>query len=303
MIHIAVTPRSFRNSPGAHHDLLKTEDVDARFADNDKPMQADEMVTFVEGCGGLIVGTDQVTDAVLTAGPLRAVVKFGSGLDNIDLDAARDRKVAVDSTPGANARSVAELAIGLMLALARDIPLHDRAVREGQWAHRSGMELEGKTLGLIGCGAIGSEVLRMARGLGMEVLVHDPYADTGALSISLDQLLPASDIVSLHMPLTDETAGMINADRLRAMKQGALLINTARGGVVDEEALVAALQDGHLGGAAFDSFASEPPGDSPLLRLDSFIASPHAGASTVEAAERTGVRAVRRLLELLKVTT
>jgi D-3-phosphoglycerate dehydrogenase / 2-oxoglutarate reductase len=303
VIHIAVTPRSFRNSPGAHHDLLKTEDVDARFADNDKPMQADEMVTFVEGCGGLIVGTDQVTDAVLTAGPLRAVVKFGSGLDNIDLDAARDRKVAVDSTPGANARSVAELAIGLMLALARDIPLHDRAVREGQWAHRSGMELEGKTLGLIGCGAIGSEVLRMARGLGMEVLVHDPYADTGALNISLDQLLPASDIVSLHMPLTDETAGMINADRLRAMKQGALLINTARGGVVDEEALVAALQDGHLGGAAFDSFASEPAGDSPLLRLDSFIASPHAGASTVEAAERTGVRAVRRLLELLKVTT
>jgi D-3-phosphoglycerate dehydrogenase len=303
VIHIAVTPRSFRNSPGAHHDLLKTEDVDARFADNDKPMQADEMVTFVEGCVGLIVGTDQVTDAVLTAGPLRAVVKFGSGLDSIDLDAARDRKVAVDSTPGANARSVAELAIGLMLALARDIPLHDRAVREGQWARRSGMELEGKTLGLIGCGAIGSEVLRMARGLGMEVLVHDPYADTGALSISLDQLLPASDIVSLHMPLTDETAGMINADRLRAMKQGALLINTARGGVVDEEALVAALQDGHLGGAAFDSFASEPPGDSPLLRLDSFIASPHAGASTVEAAERTGVRAVRRLLELLKETT
>jgi D-3-phosphoglycerate dehydrogenase / 2-oxoglutarate reductase len=303
VIHIAVTPRSFRNSPGAHHDLLKAEDVDARFADNDKPMQADEMVTFVEGCVGLIVGTDQVTDAVLTAGPLRAVVKFGSGLDSIDLDAARDRKVAVDSTPGANARSVAELAIGLMLALARDIPLHDRAVREGQWARRSGMELEGKTLGLIGCGAIGSEVLRMARGLGMEVLVHDPYADTGALNISLDQLLPASDIVSLHMPLTDETAGMINADRLRAMKQGALLINTARGGVVDEEALVAALQDGHLGGAAFDSFASEPPGDSPLLRLDSFIASPHAGASTVEAAERTGVRAVRRLLELLKETT
>lgn len=303
MIRIAVTPRSFRNSPGAHHDLLKTEDVDARFPDNDKPMQAEEMVTFVEGCAGLIVGTDEVTDAVLTAGPLRAVVKFGSGLDNIDLDAARDRKVAVDSTPGANARSVAELAIGLMVALARGIPLHDRAVREGQWSRRTGMELEGKTLGLIGCGAIGSEVLRMARGLGMEVLVHDPYADTGALNISLDQLLPTSDIVSLHMPLTDETAGMINADRLRAMKRGALLINTARGGVVDEEALVAVLEDGYLGGAAFDSFASEPPGDSPLLRLDSFIASPHAGASTVEAAERAGVRAVRRLLELLRERT
>lgn len=303
MIRIAVTPRSFRNSPGAHHDLLKTEDVDARFPDNDKPMQAEEMVTFVEGCAGLIVGTDEVTDAVLTAGPLRAVVKFGSGLDNIDLDAARDRKVAVDSTPGANARSVAELAIGLMVALARGIPLHDRAVREGQWSRRTGMELEGKTLGLIGCGAIGSEVLRMARGLGMEVLVHDPYADTGALNISLDQLLPTSDIVSLHMPLTDETAGMINADRLRAMKRGALLINTARGGVVDEEALVAVLEDGYLGGAAFDSFASEPPGDSPLLRLDSFIASPHAGAATVEAAERAGVRAVRRLLELLRERT
>jgi D-3-phosphoglycerate dehydrogenase len=300
VIEIAITPRSFRKAPGAHHDLLTTSDVEVRFPDNERPMNATEMASFVEGCAGLIVGTDEVTDAVLGAGPLRAVVKFGSGLDNIDLAAAREREVAVDSTPGANARSVAELTIALMLALARHVVLHDRGVRAGEWSRRTGIELEGKTLGLVGCGAIGNEVLRMARGLGMDVLVHDPYAEVKAPNVPLDNLLSMCDVVSLHLSLTDETRGVLDADRLRTMKKGALLINTARGGLVDEGALAETLREGRLGGAAFDSFASEPPTGSPLLGLDSFIASPHAGASTLEAAERAGVRAVSRLLELLE---
>jgi phosphoglycerate dehydrogenase-like enzyme len=297
--HIAVTPRSFRSTPGAHHDLLRAAAVEVRFPDNEKPLKAHEMATFVEGCAGLIVGTDEVTGEVLDAGPLKAVVKFGTGMDNIDLEAARTRGVRVDFTPGANARSVAELAIALMLALARRIPLHDRSVRRGKWSRRTGIELEGKTLGIVGCGAIGKEVLQMGRGLGMEVLVHDPYADAEIPSVSLEKLLSTSDVVSVHMPLTEETAGMLDGERLGSMKKGALLVNTARGGIVDEGALAEALRKGSLAGAAFDSFASEPPHGSPLLELDSFIASPHSGASTVEAAERAGVRAVRRVLELL----
>lgn len=300
MRDIAITARSFRTTPGAHQDLLKTRDVKARFPDNERPMDAAEMASFVRGCAGLIVGTDEVTDAVLRAGPLHAVVKFGSGLDNIDLEAARRLGVAVDSTPRANARSVAELTIALMLALARHVVPHDRAVRVGEWSRRTGIELEGKILGLVGCGAIGNEVLRMARGLGMEVLVHDPYAEVEAPNVPLDKLLSICDVVSLHLPLNDQTWGVLDADRLRTMKEGALLINTARGALVDEAEVAEMLSDGHLAGAAFDAFASEPPTGSPLLGLDTFIASPHAGASTVEAVERAGVRAVRRLLELLE---
>lgn len=300
MIEIAITPRSFRKEPGAHHDLLTTRAVEVRFPDNERPMTAAEMMSFVEGCAGLIVGTDEVTDAVLRAGPLRAVVKFGSGLDNIDLAAARERGVAVDSTPGANARSVAELTIALMLALARHVVVHDRGVRKGEWSRRMGVELEGKTLGLVGCGAIGNEVLRIARGLGMDALVHDPHAEVDAPNVPLDKLLSMCDVVSLHLPLIDETRGVLDAKRLRTIKEGALLINTARGGLVDEDALAEALREGRLGGAAFDSFASEPPTGSPLLGLDTFIASPHAGASTSEATERAGVRAVTRLFELLE---
>jgi phosphoglycerate dehydrogenase-like enzyme len=236
---------------------------------------------------------------VLAAGPLRAIVKFGSGLDNLDVAAAERRGVTVDSTPGANARSVAELAIGLMLAVARNIPAHDRAVRSGRWSRRPGVELKGKTLGLVGYGAIGKEVASLAEGLGMEVLVHDPYVDVDRAAGSLREVLSSADAVSLHMPLSDETRNLIGRAELAELKDDAILVNTARGGIIDEGALAAELRSGRLRGAAFDSFAVEPPEGSPLLEQEVFVASPHAGAATAEAAERTGVAAVERLVQLL----
>jgi D-3-phosphoglycerate dehydrogenase / 2-oxoglutarate reductase len=293
---VAVTPRSLRQTPGAHLDRLHAE-VDVRLPDLDRPLDEDEMVELVRDCAGLIVGVDPVTSRVLEAGPLRVVVKYGSGMDNIDVDAARALGVQVNSTPGTNARSVAELAIALLLTLARNVALHDRGVRAGSWRRATGMELAGKQLGIVGYGAIGRQVARIAQGLDMNVVAHDPFVEEADVPlVPLDELYAASDAVSLHLPLTDETRGLVGDRELAAMKSTAFLINTARGGLVDESALADALRSGRLAGAALDGFEMEPLGDSPLLQLDNVVLSPHAGASTYDAVLRTAAQAVDQLL-------
>jgi D-3-phosphoglycerate dehydrogenase / 2-oxoglutarate reductase len=294
---VAITPRSFRQTPGEHHDLLAKSPLDVRLAHRDRPLGEAELMELVRGCEGLIVGVDPVTERVLEAGPLRVVVKYGSGTDNIDLGAAERLGVKVSSTPGANARSVAELTIALLFALARHVVAHDRAVRAGSWSRLGAMELEGKRLGVVGYGAVGRQVARLAACLGLKVVVHDPFVESdGVKLVGLDDLLASCDAVSLHVPLDDSTRGMIGAKALERMRSGALLVNTARGGLVDEDALADALSSGRLGGAALDAFAVEPPSGSRLLGLDNVVLSPHAGAATAEAAQRTALQAVRQLL-------
>lgn len=296
MTAIAVIPRSFRQTPGEHLDRLHAE-LEVRFPELERPLDENEMVDLVRGCAGLIVGVDPVTGRVLEAGPLRVVVKYGSGMDNIDVAAAEAMGVRVSSTPGANSRSVAELAIALLLALARNVPLHDRRVREGSWRRVTGIELAGKRLGLVGYGAIGREVARIARGLDMQVAAHDPHiGDADVPLISLEELYATSDAVSLHLPLTAETRGMVGARELAAMKSTTFLVNTARGGLVDEDALADALRSGRLAGAALDGFAEEPLQTSPLSELDNVVLSPHAGATTNDAVLRTAAQAVDQLL-------
>jgi D-3-phosphoglycerate dehydrogenase / 2-oxoglutarate reductase len=296
MTRVAVTPRSFRHTPGEHLDRLHAE-VEVCFPDVDRPLDENEMVELVRGCAGLIVGVDPVTRLVLDAGPLRVVVKYGSGMDNIDVPAAEDLGVRVSSTPGANARSVAELAVGLLLSLARNVVVHDRSVRDGSWRRITGIEVAGKRLGVVGYGAIGREVTRIAQGLDMEVVAHDPLIDDADVPlVPLEELYATCDAVSLHLPLTAETREMVGAEELAAMKPTAFLLNTARGGLVDEEALAEALRTGRLGGAALDGFSEEPLGDSPLRGLDNVVLSPHAGAATLDAVRRTATRAVEQLL-------
>ena len=296
MTTVAVTPRSLRQTPGPHLDRLRSE-LEVRFSDVDRPLDEEEMVKLVRGCAGLIVGVDPVTTRVLKAGPLRVVVKYGSGMDNIDVEAARTLGVQVTSTPGANARSVAELAIALLLSLARNVALHDRSVRAGSWPRLTGVELAGKQLGIVGYGAVGREVARLARGLDMHVVAHDPLLhDADVPLVPLEELYSASDAVSLHLPLTDETRGLVGERELAAMKPTAFLINTARGGLVDEAALAAAVRSGRLAGAALDGFEVEPLGESPLRELENVVLSPHAGASTYDAVLRTAAQAVDRLL-------
>lgn len=297
MTVVAITPRSFRQTPGTHLDLLRASSLEVRFPDKDRPLDETELIELVEGCSGLIVGVDPVTERVLEAGPLRVVVKYGSGTDNIDLRSAERLGTKVSSTPGTNARSVAELTIALLFALARHLVAHDHAVRAGSWSRRGAIELAGKRLGVVGYGAVGREVARLAASLGMQVVAHDPFvADAEVELVDLDELLASCDAVSLHVPLDGSTRGMIGAEALERMRSGALLVNTARGGLVDEHALADALSSGRLGGAGLDVFADEPPSGSPLLRLENVVLSPHAGAATAESAQRTSVQAVRQLL-------
>jgi phosphoglycerate dehydrogenase-like enzyme len=257
---VAVTARSFRQVPGEHQELLRASGLPVRFAEEDRPLEEEELVELVRDCWGLIVGVDPVTAAVLDAGPLRVVVRFGSGTDNVDLEAAGRRGVRVAATPGTNARSVAELTIGLLLALARHLVLHDREIRSGSWSRHTGIELAGRRLGVVGYGAVGRQVAGIAGALGMEVVATDPAVrDADVPLVALDTLLASSDAVTLHVPLADDTRSMIGATQLERMRPQALLVNTSRGGLVDERALAQALAAGRLGGAAFDTFERKPP--------------------------------------------
>jgi len=255
----------------------------------------------------LVRGATKVTSDVLAqANGLRAVARAGSGVDNIDLAACKERGIAVFNAPGANAVSVAEHAWALILALFRHVPRAASSMAEGRWekAELGGREVRGKTLGVVGFGRIGQEVGKIGLAFGCRVLAHDPLVEVqeiepGVSAASLDHLLERSDIVSLHAPLLPETRGLLSAERLARMKKGAVLVNCARGGLVDEAALERALASGHLGGAGLDVFQVEPPGERALLRLPNVIATPHVAASTPEAQQRAGVEAASAVRDFL----
>jgi D-3-phosphoglycerate dehydrogenase len=245
---------------------------------------------------GLVVrSATKVGRALLDrASALRVVGRAGVGVDNIDLEVCTARGVAVCNAPAGNTVSAAELTLALMLGLMRQVPAADASVRRGEWARArfKGVELRGRTLGLVGAGRIGGEVARRARAFGMRVLAFDPYlTDERAEELrieraTLDEVIGGADVLTLHVPLTEDTRGMIDADALAAMPKGAYLVNVARGGIVDEAALVAALESGHLAGAALDVFEVEPLAEgSPLRHAPNLALTPHLGASTVEAQE------------------
>ncbi len=254
----------------------------------------DTLAAALHGAAGLIVRSRTKVDASLieTADALEVIGRAGVGVDNIDVEAATRRGIAVLNAPAGNTYSTAELAFGLLLAVARHIPEADRSVRAGEWKRKElrGRQLHGATLGVVGAGRIGSEVARRARTFGMRVLAYDPYVSTerandlGLELVPLASLLEEADAVTLHVPLTDENRGMIGPDEIARMKDGAILINAARGGLVDEAALARALASGKLGGAGLDVFEREPlPEDSPLRAAPHLVLTPHIGASTAEA--------------------
>ncbi len=239
---------------------------------------------------------------------VRVIGRAGVGVDNIDVEAATRRGIVVMNTPGANAVAVAELAIGMMISLARHLARADASTRAGKWEKKTfqGTELRGKELGILGLGRIGVEVAKRAKALGMTVSAHDPYVspalarDLGLKLCSLDDLYAGSDYLSLHLGLTPQTQGMINAGSLAMMKKGVRIVNCARGELVDEAALCAALRSGQVAGAALDVFVAEPPKNSPLLELPNLIATPHIGASTAEAQDAVGVQLAEQVREYLK---
>lgn len=264
----------------------------------------------LETADALIVRSAVQVDAALLehAPKLRVIGRAGVGVDNVDLEAATRKGIAVMNTPGGNAVAVAEQTIGMMLAMARFLCRADAGMHAGKWEKKSlqGTELRGKTLGIVGLGKIGMEVARRAKAFSMEVVGHDPYVspalakEQGVKLASLDELYAAADYITLHVGLTPQTTGMINADSLKKMKKGVRIVNCARGELIQEEALVEALKSGQVAGASLDVFVKEPLKDSPLQSMDNVILTPHIGGSTHEAQEAVGIQIVNQVKEYLK---
>jgi D-3-phosphoglycerate dehydrogenase len=260
---------------------------------------------------GMVVrsGTRVTTELLENPGKLRAIVRAGVGVDNIDVAAATRKGIVVMNTPGGNTVSTAEHTITMMMALARHIPTADASMHSGKWERGKfvGTQLAGKTLGVVGLGRIGREVARRATGLDMKVVGYDPFlspdkaAQLGIEAVSgLEQLLPRCDIVTVHTPLTDETRDLIGDKQLAMLRKGARILNCARGGIINEEALGEALKSGHIAGAALDVFVQEPPAaDHPLLKLPNVVTTPHLGASTSEAQTSVAIEAAQLLVDFL----
>jgi D-3-phosphoglycerate dehydrogenase / 2-oxoglutarate reductase len=269
-----------------------------------------KLAEHLENADALVIRSAVQADAALLehAKKLRVIGRAGVGVDNIDLEAATRKGIAVMNTPGANAIAVAEQTIGMMLAMARHLCRADALMHAGKWEKKSlqGTELRGKTLGIIGLGRIGMEVARRAQSFGMSLLAHDPFVsvavakERGIRLAALDELYATADYITLHVGLTPQTTGMINAASIAKMKKGVRLVNCARGELVNEADLAAALKQEHVAAAAIDVFSEEPPKSSPLLELNNVVLTPHVGGSTVEAQEAVGVQIAQQIREYLK---
>ncbi|GAB4319284.1 MAG: phosphoglycerate dehydrogenase [Candidatus Zixiibacteriota bacterium] len=273
-------------------------------------MSEAELCDAVRDCTALVVRSASTVSArVIESAPHLSVIgRAGIGVDNIDIEAATERGIVVLNTPDANATTTAELTIAHLLSLSRNLPAADQSVREGRWERNvlTGVEVAGKTLGIIGYGTIGRLVAKRAKALEMIIVVHDPYVTNdiieadGGRAVDLESLLAESDYVTLHAPVTPQTRSMIGARQFGMMKRGARFINCARGALVDEDALIAALESGHLAGAAVDVYAHEPPEGSRLLTLSNVVFTPHLGASTREAQVAAGMQIATQIATFLR---
>lgn len=265
-----------------------------------------ELIQSLSDADGFIVGARRITDEILAGAPrLKIISMHGVGIDHFDLDAARRRGVMIANCPGANADSVADLTIGLMLTLARRIHLASALVRRGDWGRFPGVQICDKTLGLLGFGAIGREVARRAAGFRIRILVHDPYlepetaASAGCEPVDLETLFTESDFLSLHAPATPETIDIINRRTLEKMKPSAFLLNMARGELVNEAELAGALAEGLIAGAGLDVFSAEPPTGNPLVEMENVVATPHIGAHSREATTNASSTAAANVVRAL----
>jgi phosphoglycerate dehydrogenase-like enzyme len=298
---VAVASHSFSKNATLCRELL-ARFPGASFNETGRPLEGDALIAFLRGHERAITGLEKLTEAVFRGIPeLRVVSKYGVGLDMIDLAAARRHGVSVRWTPGVNRQAVAELTIALMIVLARNVVPLAMEMRDGVWTHGGGRQISSATVGIVGCGHVGQTVARLCLALGARVLAHDIvsydefYRETGVVPVSLDALVGDSDFVSIHLPLDDSTRNLFSAAVLAAMKPTACLVNTARGGIVDEAALARMLREGRLAGAAFDVFQVEPPPRTELFGLPNFVGTPHVGGSTIEAVLAMGRAAIAGL--------
>ena len=306
---ILVTPTSFNpDSCGHAMELLRSFSAALVFNPQKKPLSEDELITLLSGCIGYIAGVDFITRKVMENAPeLKVISRYGTGLDRVDLEAAKEKGIVVCNTPGVNANAVADLTFAMLLSIARKLPFLDRQTRDGEWPRSSGFELWGKTMGILGLGAVGKAVAKRASGFSMKILAFDhfrplnqAYAKTnGIIPAAFNELLTEADFISVNLPLTGDTRNILNRESMKAMKKGAVIINTARGGIMDENAACELLKSGHLGGLGLDVFETEPPGTSPLFSLDTVVVTPHTGAHTAEAIAAMAELSVTNLIDVL----
>jgi phosphoglycerate dehydrogenase-like enzyme len=295
---VAVCSRSFSRNSILRDELLAQYKY-VTFNDDGKQLEGEELIAFLRGHDKAIIALEKITSDVLSKLPeLKAIGKYGVGLDMIDLNAMSRFGVRLGWTGGVNKRSVAELVISSAISLLHRAQESHAEVRSGTWRQLLGRQLSGRTVGIVGCGHIGKEVAILLRGFGCRILANDIkdfpkfYQANGIKPVSLEELLAEADVVTLHLPLDDSTCQMFNAERLDKMRKGACLINLARGGIIDEVALKQRLKEGFLGGAALDVFQEEPPRDPELLNLPTLIATGHIGGSTEEAVLAMGRAAI-----------
>lgn len=307
MSKVLVTSRSFGQV--SQEPVKYLEDRGFQVSYYNQEYEEEGLIDNLKGCEGLIVGAHPLTERVFLETPgLRCVVKHGAGLDNIDMEAARRNDVWVDNVPSTNSDAVADLTMGLLIDVARKISCSDRQVREGLWEKAIGVDAYGKTLSLIGFGTIGRKVAKRARGFSMRILTYDPYlkeipeeyGDYVALT-DFGEAIAAADFLSLHLPLTSETRNLIGNNEMAMMKQGSFLINTSRGGIVNEKALVRALDQGQLRGVSLDVLEEEPlPVNHPLRGRENVIITSHIGMYSEEAINAVSLQAAQKLVTVLK---
>lgn len=308
---VLITPRGFQKA-GLHEvERMRKAGLEVHYNDTGIPYTHEEFVSYAKDADAIIVGVDRMDKAMIEQCPhLKVICKFGVGTDNIDLDVCKERNIYVGKTIGSNSRSVAEHVIAMMFTEAKNIYETVRDCKAGKWDKPTGYEITGKQIGIIGFGAIGKHVADMAHGLGMSIKAFDAFTiDTDVAEAyhaeiaTFEDILRTCDYISLHIPLTDETANMISTEEFKMMKPNACLVNAARGGIVDEGALYEALHEGVIRSACFDVFSVEPPKhDEKLLALDNFLLTPHTASRTYESETRTceiSTEIVMRELEIL----
>ena len=305
---ILVTTTSFGKADTGLRSSLEAAVGEVIYNPFGRPLSASELIPLITDIDGFIAGIDEIDARVIhAAAGLKVISRYGTGIDRIDIDAATRNGIVVTNTPGANSVAVAELAIGFMLSLARNLCRANQETHQGEWPRYSGISFREKTVGLVGLGFIGREVAKRMKSFGCRLLAVDPVVEPEIAEkldvelTSLGDLLSRSHFVSLHLPVTAATTGLINREALAQMKPGAFLINTARGELIDETALSEALTSGHLGGAALDVYSKEPPGkDNCLLQLPQVVLTPHMASRTDDAMNQMGRIAMQDCLSVLR---
>ncbi|MGD9139265.1 MAG: phosphoglycerate dehydrogenase [Desulfobacterales bacterium] len=307
MKKILVTPRSLTKDGDPALDLLTGEGFEIVFSTPGTLPLEGELIQLLPGCVGYLAGVESITAAVLeSAVDLKVISRNGTGINTIDLEAAQRLNIEVLRAEGANARGVAELTLGVILSLIRSIPFSDAGMKREKWERRKGLELQGRSLGLIGCGQIGQLVCRLALAFGMEVIAYDAFPDpkfspgAGFRFADLNAVLAKSEIISLHCPEQPDGRPILDRGSLDRLKPGVFIVNTARASLIDEAAILESLDDGRVAGLALDVYDREPPDASLLLSDDRVIATPHIGGYTAESVSRATRAAVENLLKFFK---